>query len=128
MQKLKGMSRRYLLVAAGSVLIGASSLSTARAQETDFGGPRWVATWSTPPMAHGPAIGSSRSFDNQTVRQMVQISAGGTRVRVKLSNEYGIGPLLIGSAHIAVQSTGVAIVPGRTGRCRSTNACHRRLK
>jgi lysophospholipase L1-like esterase len=62
-------------------------------------------------MAHGSAIGASRSFENQTVRQIVYISAGGTRVRVKLSNEYGIGVLIIGSAHIAVQSTGASIVP-----------------
>jgi lysophospholipase L1-like esterase len=113
MQKLKGISRRYMFVAAASVLIliGAAGPSTARAQETDFGGPRWVATWSVPPMADGSAIGASRSFENQTVRQIVYISAGGTRVRVTLSNEYGIGALIIGSAHIAVQSTGASIVP-----------------
>src|SRR6266702_4136310 len=72
MQKQKGISRRYMFMAAASifVLIGAASLSTARAQETDFGGPRWVATWSAPPMAHGSAIGASRSFENQTVRQI----------------------------------------------------------
>jgi hypothetical protein len=93
MEKLKGISRHYMLVAAASVLvlIGAAGLSPTRAQETDFGGPRWVATWGVPPMAHGSAFGASRSFENQTVRQIVYISAGGTRVRVKLSNEYGIG-------------------------------------
>jgi lysophospholipase L1-like esterase len=117
MEKLKGISRRCMFVAAVSVLvvIGAASLSPARAQgtaqETEFGGPRWVATWSVPPMAHGSAFGGSRSFENQTVRQIVYISAGGTRVRVKLSNEYGVGALIIGSAHIAVQSTGASIVP-----------------
>jgi lysophospholipase L1-like esterase len=62
-------------------------------------------------MAHLTAIGESRSFENQTVRQIVYISAGGTRVRVKLSNEYGVGALIIGSAHLAVQSTGASIVP-----------------
>jgi lysophospholipase L1-like esterase len=63
-------------------------------------------------MADGSALGgTSRSFENQTVRQIVYISAGGTRVRVKLSNEYGIGALIIGSAHIAMQTTGASIVP-----------------
>jgi lysophospholipase L1-like esterase len=113
MEKLKGISRRCMFVAAASVLvlIGAASLSPARAQETEFGGPRWVATWSAPAMANGTAPAGSRSFENQTVRQIVYISAGGTRVRVKLSNEYGIGALIIGSAHIAVQSTGASVVP-----------------
>jgi lysophospholipase L1-like esterase len=60
---------------------------------------------------HSALDGDSRSFENQTVRQIVYISAGGARVRVKLSNEYGVGALIIGSAHIAVQSTGASIVP-----------------
>jgi hypothetical protein len=102
MEKLKGISRHYMLVAAASVLvlIGAAGLSPTRAQETDFGGPRWVATWGVPPMAHGSAFGASRSFENQTVRHR---------------------RLIIGSAHIAVQSTGASIVPesDRT-RCRGS--------
>jgi lysophospholipase L1-like esterase len=113
MEKLKWISRRHIFVAVASVLvvIGAASLSTARAQGTDFGSPQWVATWSAPAMANFTAPVGSRSFENQTVRQIVYISAGGTRVRVKLSNEYGVGALIIGSAHIALQSTGVSIVP-----------------
>jgi lysophospholipase L1-like esterase len=64
--------------------------------------------------------GSSRSFENQTVRQIIQITAGGTRVRVRLSNEYGHAPLSIGAAHVALQSSGASIVPGsdRTLRLR----------
>ena len=62
-------------------------------------------------MANFTAPAGSRSFENQTIRQIVYISAGGTRVRVKLSNEYGVGALIIGSAHIALQSTGASIVP-----------------
>jgi lysophospholipase L1-like esterase len=62
-------------------------------------------------MAHGTSAGSSRSFENQTVRQIVQITAGGTRIRIKLSNEYGVGPLIIGSAHIAFRSTAASIIP-----------------
>src|SRR5882724_11279775 len=114
MQKLRELSRRYMFIVATSVLvlIGAVSPSTAAAQDIDSGGGRWVATWSVPPMANGSEFGTSRSFENQTVRQIVYISAGGTRLRVKLSNEYGAGALIIGSAHIALQSTGASIVPG----------------
>lgn len=116
MKILTAVSRRSLFAAAASMLIGAASLSTASAQATDptaeSGGPRWVATWSVAPMAHGSALGgASRSFDNQTVRQIMHISAGGTRVRVKVSNEYGAGALIVGSANVALQSTGASIVP-----------------
>jgi lysophospholipase L1-like esterase len=113
MEKLTGISRRCIRVFVVSilVLIGPAFLSTAGAQGADFSGPRWVATWSVPPMQDGTAIGASRSFENQTVRQIVYISVGGSRLRVKLSNEYGSSALIIGSAHLAVQSSGASIVP-----------------
>jgi lysophospholipase L1-like esterase len=113
MEKLTGISRRGICVFVVSilVLIGPAFLSTAGAQGADFGGPHWVATWSVPPMQDGTAIGASRSFENQTVRQIVYISVGGSRLRVKLSNEYGSSALIIGSAHIAVQSSAASIVP-----------------
>jgi lysophospholipase L1-like esterase len=112
MEKLTGISRRgiYVFVVSILVLIGPGFLSTAGAQGADFGGPHWVATWSVPPMQDGTAIGASRSFENQTVRQIVYISVGGSRLRVKLSNEYGSSALIIGSAHIALQSSAASIV------------------
>src|SRR3569833_3966355 len=113
MDKLTGHLRRRIFTVITSilVLIGITGPAAARAQSTDFGSPHWIATWSVPPMADGNAFGASRSFENQTVRQIVYISAGGSRMRVKLSNEYGVGALIIGSAHMAVQSTGASIVP-----------------
>lgn len=62
-------------------------------------------------MRHGTAFAPSRSFENQTIRQIVHVSAGGVRVRVRLSNEYGPGALLVGSAHLALQAKGASIVP-----------------
>ncbi|MET0534839.1 MAG: SGNH/GDSL hydrolase family protein [Steroidobacter sp.] len=115
MKIFAAVSRRYLFAAAASIVVAATSLSTAGAQTNDLttesSAPRWVASWSVAPMAHGSAFSGSRSFDNQTVRQVVHISVGGTRMRVKLSNEYGVGALIVGSANIALQSTGSSIVP-----------------
>lgn len=115
MKKLLALSRRSMFAAAVGILLGAASSSIASAQSTEASAesflPRWVASWSAPPMAPGSSFGASRSFDNQTVRQIVHISAGGSRVRVKLSNEYGEGTLIIGSANIALQATGSSIVP-----------------
>ena len=46
----------------------------------------WIATWAAPPM---PSTAASKTIENQTVRQVVRISTGGKRVRVRFSNEYG---------------------------------------
>jgi lysophospholipase L1-like esterase len=40
------------------------------------------------------------------------VSIGGKRVRVRLSNAYAAGPLVIGAAHVALRSTGAAIAAG----------------
>ena len=42
-------------------------------------------------------------FTNQTLRQIVRASVGGSRVRVVLSNGFGTGPFTIGAAHIALR-------------------------
>jgi len=51
-------------------------------------------------------------LDNQTVRQVIRTSVGGTSVRVRISNAHGTGPLTIGAARIALPAKGSAIVPG----------------
>lgn len=65
---------------------------------------QWVATWGAAPLPPTPAMGpfpATPSFSNQTIRQVVRVSAGGDRVRVRLTNEYGTQPLVIGDARIA---------------------------
>jgi GDSL-like Lipase/Acylhydrolase family len=57
----------------------------------------WVASWGC-----APGFASGQELANQTLRQFVRLSAGGNRVRVRLSNETGTEPLVIGSAHLAV--------------------------
>jgi len=49
---------------------------------------------------------------NQTIRQIVRTSIGGSRVRVVLSNAFGTAPLTIGAGHIALRDKDAAIVPG----------------
>jgi len=61
--------------------------------------PGWAGAWGASPTI--PPAGG-RSFDNQTVRQVVRLSEGGSAVRVRLTNEYGEAPLAIGGASIAL--------------------------
>ncbi|MCG8573153.1 MAG: SGNH/GDSL hydrolase family protein [Spirochaetes bacterium] len=51
------------------------------------------------------------TFENQTIRQIVKISVGGKKVRVRLSNTYGSMPLQISAAHIAISDGDDRIVP-----------------
>ena len=48
-------------------------------------------------------------FTNQTLRQIVHTSIGGSKARVVLSNAYGTAPVTIGAAHIALRDKGASI-------------------
>lgn len=51
-------------------------------------------------------------FSNQTLRQIVHASIGGSRLRIVLSNKYGTAPLTIGAAHVALRDRDSAIQQG----------------
>jgi len=72
----------------------------------------WVGTWSsaqqlTEPANRPPAPGLSES----TLRQVVCVSQGGSRLRVRFSNEYGDAPITLRSARVAASIAGSAIDP-----------------
>jgi lysophospholipase L1-like esterase len=71
----------------------------------------WVGTWGASPMGERVNPGQS-SPANSTYRNVVRVSAGGSQVRVELTNEFGARPLTIGAAHIAVSAGIGAIEPG----------------
>jgi lysophospholipase L1-like esterase len=110
-------NRRGLLaagLAAIAIMFTAATFGPARAEDA-FGGrgePHWVGTWGASPQQPVTAFGSAPSFTNQTVREIVRISVGGERFRVRLTNEFGAQPLLIGAAHVAISAGGAAIKPG----------------
>ncbi len=63
---------------------------------------RWVATWTAAPMNTRPSDMVVAGFHNQTVREIVRVSIGGQRIRIRLSNEYGSRPVPIQSIHVAL--------------------------
>jgi lysophospholipase L1-like esterase len=69
----------------------------------------WAGTWATGPAG---SVGAAPEFANQTLRQIVHTSAGGDRVRIRVSNTFGTSPVVVGSAHVALRSSGSSIVPG----------------
>jgi lysophospholipase L1-like esterase len=73
----------------------------------------WVGTWATAPMkAPAPQTGPAPEFDGCTLRQIVHVSAGGKRVRVKFSNAFGNAPLKVAAVHIALSAGESTVNPG----------------
>lgn len=73
---------------------------------------KWVSTWVsaqqlTEPNNLPPAPGLAA----QTLRQIIQPTLGGSRLRIMVSNAYGDGPLTIGSAHVASSAGASSINP-----------------
>ena len=115
--------RRAVLIGLAALLL----LQPARAQQADH----WIGTWMVahigrpqnppaPVAPPAPAPGTTTAppapppsfmhFNNQTLRQIVRTSIGGTRARVVLSNAFGTAPLTVGAAHIAVRDKETTIV------------------
>src|SRR6478609_4727576 len=113
-----------------TVVLVAALSATAFAQSE-----HWVATWAAspletnvpaaapaaPPAAAAPTQGAPaaaapkpapiRSFNNQTLRMIVNPSIAGRTVRVELTNTFGKNRLKIGAADVALHGQGSAIVP-----------------
>jgi len=72
----------------------------------------WIATWaaSPQPMDAGPRE-PLLHIEDQTVRERVRVSAGGAKIRIRLSNEYGTSPLQIGSVTVAVPTDPASVKP-----------------
>ena len=76
-------------------------------------GSPWVATWAASPQSADPAINRPLlRIEDQTVRERVRVSAGGDRICIRLSNEYGSTPLLVGSATVAEPTDPSSVKPG----------------
>ncbi len=64
--------------------------------------PRWVGTWAaSQQLVEWANSLPPASMRDGTLRQIVHLSIGGTKIRLHLSNRYGDAPLHIDSVHIA---------------------------
>ncbi len=65
----------------------------------------WVATWATAEQIAEPHNNPPIPLAGNSIRQIVQTSIQGEKLRVKLSNEFGNAPVEIKAAEIAVALT-----------------------
>ncbi len=120
------MNTQILRIGAIATLLAANVAFAQSSVE-----PRWVATWAASPIATNipaapakpvaagapaaapakPGPAPIRSFNNQTIRMVVNTSIGGRSVRVELANTFGADRLKIGSAHVALRDHDSAIIP-----------------
>ena len=75
-------------------------------------GTRWVGAWT-----NGLVTVDQSRFGNQTLRLIARVSLGGTRLRLRLSNAFGLQKLAIGAVHLALRDgKSERIVPGSDRR------------
>jgi lysophospholipase L1-like esterase len=75
----------------------------------------WVATWAASPSPAFPdeqMVRRGLQFTDQTLRQIVHISLGGSRFRIRLSNVFGKQKVAIGAVHLALRTEKSGIVGG----------------
>lgn len=77
---------------------------------------RWTASWGAAVVAGAPKVGQPVPAADTTYRQIVRLSAGGSRLRVRLSNVHGEAPLAIAAATIAGGSVGSDAIDVKTLR------------
>lgn len=78
----------------------------------------WSQSWGTAmqrPLAAGEDDGpnwSTAGFGDHSLRQVVRLSTGGTRIRIRLSNRYGTAPLRVAAGVVGRSAGGAKVWPG----------------
>jgi lysophospholipase L1-like esterase len=72
----------------------------------------WVGTWACSPQLVEPANRPpSPGLAGNTLRQIIHVSIGSDRLRVRFSNEFGVTPLALTSVHLALPVADGSINP-----------------
>src|SRR5439155_18037186 len=70
----------------------------------------WVGTWAcSPQLADAGSRPPAPGFADVTLRQIVHVSIGGRKIRLRFSNAFGKSALRISSAHVAIAAGGSQI-------------------
>ncbi|MFH0522405.1 SGNH/GDSL hydrolase family protein [Streptomyces sp. M41] len=75
----------------------------------------WIASPQSPSEGFMPNW-SREGFWRQSLRQVVRLSAGGGRLRVRLSHAYGSSPVRVAGASVGRTAAGAAVAPGSLTR------------
>ena len=81
---------------------------------------KWILTWYAAPEPSGV----DAKITDKTLRQIVRVSAGGTSVRLRLSNAYGTAPLRLEDIRVAKRISGSRIDPATDTPVTFNNRSH----
>jgi lysophospholipase L1-like esterase len=106
--------------AAGAVAVATTipAMAATGAQSSSGAGRagNWVTAWGASQVIGSDIPGSTcpagTGLTGQTVRNVVFLSAGGGRVRIRLTNAFGTGAMRVGHASVAVQASGARAAGG----------------
>ena len=76
----------------------------------------WVGTWAAAQVAPAATGLSHTGFKDVTVRDIVRASAGGSQIRIRLSNVFGAKPLALSDVRVALRRSGAQAVAGSSHR------------
>ncbi|HVT07472.1 MAG TPA: GDSL-type esterase/lipase family protein [Polyangia bacterium] len=95
---------------------------TGLALVASWGAPAVAQTWVSAWGGRGPlstTITTNHTFadpapnlSGRTLRVMAHLTTGGSQLRVRLSQRFGAGPLVVGAAHVALRGSSSGIVGG----------------
>ncbi|MET8275932.1 MULTISPECIES: GDSL-type esterase/lipase family protein [unclassified Streptomyces] len=103
-RRLAALAAGMVAVLAGLLLPAAPPAGAAQQEQTQ----RWTGTWATAQHA-----AYDRGTSEVTVRIPVHVSAGGSSVRVRLTNDFTTEPVTIGHATVGLRDGGSAVTKPR---------------
>jgi lysophospholipase L1-like esterase len=103
------IKRRCVRFSGIAVMVGIAVAASAAGAVASS----WNASWAASPMAPTPLVPNlaNAGFSDQTVRNIVYTSVGGSKLRVQVSNTFGTGPVTVGPVTVGVELTGAQMVP-----------------
>lgn len=111
-QRYSATLRNSLVASAGLLLISATCWCRPSPADTSKSAEHWVGTWATAEQLVEPRnMPPEPGLTNNTLRQIVCVSTGGNRLRVRFSNEFGTSPVTLEAVHIALSADSSAIEP-----------------
>jgi len=98
-RKIAAAAALLMTVALGGTAKASASTSLA-----------WVGTWAAAQAAPAATGLSHAGVKDETVRDIVRTSVGGSEIRLRISNVFGTKPLTISDVRVALRLTGAAVV------------------
>lgn len=98
--------------AVGTALIGTSAASADTPVQSDShsSDESFVGTWAASPVPPGESGYTCTGFQDQTLRQIIHTSIGGSQARLRLSNTFGSQPITFDQVAIGVRKEGATVV------------------